>query len=49
VTVAAVILAASPQSALADADGLPAVRRNADTAWSGGAVPIIVVAADPGG
>jgi molybdenum cofactor cytidylyltransferase len=49
VTVAAVILAASPQSALADADGLPAVRRNADTAWSGGAVPIIVVAADPAG
>jgi CTP:molybdopterin cytidylyltransferase MocA len=48
-TVAAVILAASPQSALADADGLPAVRRNADSAWSGGAVPIVVVAADPDG
>ena len=45
-TVAAVILAASAESALADADGLPAVRRNADTAWSGGAVPIVVVAAD---
>jgi molybdenum cofactor cytidylyltransferase len=44
-----VILAASPQSALADADGLPAVRRNTDVAWSGGAVPIIVVAADPDG
>src|ERR687887_454045 len=48
-TVAAVILAASRASALADADGLPAVRRNADTAWSGGAVPIVVVAADGDG
>jgi molybdenum cofactor cytidylyltransferase len=48
-TVAAVILAASRDSALADADGLPAVRRNADTAWSGGAVPIVVVAADGDG
>lgn len=49
VTVAAVILAASPQSALADADGLPSVRRIADVAWSGGAVPIIVVSFDPDG
>jgi CTP:molybdopterin cytidylyltransferase MocA len=49
VTVAAVVLAASPESALADADGLPAVRRIADVAWSGGAVPIIVVAHDPSG
>jgi CTP:molybdopterin cytidylyltransferase MocA len=49
VTVAAVVLAASTESALADADGLPAVRRIADVAWSGGAVPIIVVAADPAG
>jgi CTP:molybdopterin cytidylyltransferase MocA len=48
-TVAAVILAATPQSALADADGLPAVRRNADIAWSGGAVPIVAVVADPDG
>ncbi len=48
-TVAAVILAASPESALADADGLPAVRRLADLAWSGGATPIVVVAADPEG
>jgi CTP:molybdopterin cytidylyltransferase MocA len=44
-----VILAASGESALADADGLPAVRRNADTAWSGGAVPIVVVTADTDG
>jgi MobA-like NTP transferase domain len=49
VTVAAVVLAASPQSALADADGLPAVRRICDVAWSGGAVPIVVVAHDPEG
>ena len=48
-TVAAVILAASPASALADADGMPSVRRIADVAWSGGAVPIIVVAHDPDG
>jgi CTP:molybdopterin cytidylyltransferase MocA len=49
VTVAAVILAATPESALADADGLPAVRRIADAAWSGGATPIVVVAVDPDG
>ena len=48
-TVAAVILAASPDSALADADGSPAVRRIADAAWSGGATPIVVVSFDPGG
>jgi CTP:molybdopterin cytidylyltransferase MocA len=49
VTVAAVILAASLESALADADGSPAVRRIADVAWSGGATPIIVVSFDPDG
>lgn len=48
-TVAAVILAATPESALADVEGVPRVRRLADVAWSGGAVPIIVVAADPSG
>ena len=48
-TVAAVILAASPESALADADGLPAVRRIADVAWSGGATPVVVVSFDPDG
>ncbi len=48
-TVAAVVLAATPDSALADADGMPSVRRIADSAWSGGAVPIIVVAHDPDG
>lgn len=48
-TVAAIILAANPESALADADGMPSVRRIADVAWSGGAVPIVVVAHDPAG
>jgi len=48
-TVAAVILAASPDSALGDADGVPAVRRIADAAWSGGATPVIVVSFDPDG
>ena len=43
-TVAAVILAASTQSALADAEGQARVRRIADAAWSGGALPIVVVA-----
>ncbi len=46
-TVAAVILAASPESALADADGTPAVRRLADVAWSGGATPVVVCSFDP--
>jgi CTP:molybdopterin cytidylyltransferase MocA len=49
VTVAAVILAASPESALADADGVPSVRRIADAAWSGGATPVVVVSFDPDG
>ena len=48
-TVAAVILAAAVESALADAAGRPAVRRLVETAWSGGAVPIVVVAPDPAG
>lgn len=46
-TVAAVILAASEASALTLTEGLPRVRRLADLAWSGGALPIIVVAGDP--
>jgi molybdenum cofactor cytidylyltransferase len=48
-TVAAIILSASPEGAVADADGLPSVRRIADAAWSGGAVPIVVVSSDPSG
>ena len=35
-TVAAIIVAASAETALADADGTPAVRRIADAAWAGG-------------
>jgi CTP:molybdopterin cytidylyltransferase MocA len=49
VTVAAVILAATSDSALAEVEGLPRVRRLVDVAWAGGAVPIIVVAPDPSG
>jgi CTP:molybdopterin cytidylyltransferase MocA len=48
-TVAAVILAASPATALADADGTPAARRMADAAWAGGATPVVVCTADPDG
>jgi CTP:molybdopterin cytidylyltransferase MocA len=49
VTVAAVILAASPESALADANGVARVRRIVDAAWSGGALPVVVVSFDPDG
>jgi CTP:molybdopterin cytidylyltransferase MocA len=49
VTVAAVILAATPDSALADAEGVPRVRRIVDAAWSGGAMPVVVVSFDPDG
>lgn len=48
-TVAAVILAASPESALADAAGTPAARRLADVAWAGGATPVAVCTFDPDG
>ena len=48
-TVAAVILAASPEAAIADVDGQSRVRRIADAAWSGGALPIVVVSFDPDG
>ncbi len=48
-TVAAVILAASPAAALADAEGTPAVRRIADAAWAGGAMPVVVVSHDDAG
>jgi CTP:molybdopterin cytidylyltransferase MocA len=49
VTVAAVILAATPASALADVEGTPNVRRLVDVAWAGGAVPVVVGAPDPDG
>ncbi len=43
------ILAASPESAIADVEGQARVRRIADAAWSGGALPIVVVSFDPEG
>jgi CTP:molybdopterin cytidylyltransferase MocA len=49
VTVAAVILFARPEGALADAAGRVAARRMVETAWAGGATPIVVVASDPTG
>ena len=48
-TVAAVILSASTDGAVADTLGQPRVRRLADLAWSGGALPIVVLAPDPDG
>ena len=48
-TVAAVILSAMPDGAIADTLGQPRVRRLADLAWSGGALPIVVVSPDPTG
>jgi CTP:molybdopterin cytidylyltransferase MocA len=48
-TVAAVILSATTDGALADTLGQPRVRRLADLAWSGGALPIVVLAPDPAG
>jgi len=48
-TVAAVILASTPEGALADTLGQPRVRRLTDLAWSGGALPVVVVAGDPDG
>lgn len=48
-TVAAVILAARPESALADAAGSPTARRLADVAWAGGATPVVVCSFDPDG
>ena len=48
-TVAAVILSATTDGALADTLGQPRVRRLADLAWSGGALPIVVLAPDPDG
>ncbi len=48
-TVAAVILSATAEGALAETRGQPRVRRLADLAWSGGALPIVVVSPDPDG
>jgi molybdenum cofactor cytidylyltransferase len=48
-TVAAVILSATTEGALAETLGQARVRRLADIAWSGGALPIVVLAPDPDG
>lgn len=48
-TVAAVILSATTQNALSDTLGQPRVRRLVDLAWSGGALPVVVVTPDPDG
>ena len=48
-TVAALILSATAEGAVADTLGQPRVRRLADLAWSGGALPIVVLAPDPEG
>ncbi len=48
-TVAAVILSATPEGSIEDTLGQPRVRRLTDLGWSGGALPIIVVAPDPDG
>ena len=49
VTVAAVILCPSVERALADTAGRTAVRRMVESAWAGGATPIVVVAPDGDG
>lgn len=48
-TVAAVILAASTERAISDVQGRPLIRRLAELAWSGGAVPVVVVAPERDG
>lgn len=48
-TVAAIVVPGGVAEALADATGRSAVRRIVDSAWAGGAIPIVVVAADPDG
>ena len=42
-TVGAIVLVPDPTAALRDADGLPAIRRVVQSAWAGGALPIVVV------
>jgi CTP:molybdopterin cytidylyltransferase MocA len=43
-TVAAIVLVPDAAAALGEADGEPAIRRVAHAAWSGGAMPIVLVA-----
>ena len=48
-TVAAIVIAPSPDVALTEIEGLPLIRRVVDAAWSGGALPLVVVVPDPAG
>ena len=48
-TVAAVILSATADDAVSDTLGQPRVRRLVDIAWSGGALPVVVVSPDDTG
>ena len=48
-TVAAIVLVPDIAVALSDADGEPAIRRIAHAAWSGGALPIVIVTDDAEG
>jgi CTP:molybdopterin cytidylyltransferase MocA len=48
-TVAAIVLAPDALAALSDVDGEPAIRRVVHAAWSGGALPIVIVAEDTDG
>jgi hypothetical protein len=48
-TVAAVILSATAEGANEPTEGQPRVRRLADIAWSGGALPVVVLSPDPDG
>ncbi len=48
-TVAAIILVPDMAVALSDADGEPAIRRVVHSAWSGGAMPVVVVSGEPPG
>jgi CTP:molybdopterin cytidylyltransferase MocA len=48
-TVAAVILSATAEGALAETMGQARVRRLVDIAWSGGALPVMVLSPDPTG
>jgi CTP:molybdopterin cytidylyltransferase MocA len=49
VTVAAIILSSSAEGSLTDTLGQSRVRRLVDLAWSGGAMPVMVVSPDPDG
>jgi molybdenum cofactor cytidylyltransferase len=48
-TVAAIVLVPDKRVALSDADGEPVLRRLVQSAWAGGALPIVAVAAVPSG